>query len=310
MEQIKFMMQSFQQLKGIALMSFLRSVVVSFVGLLLADYAFAHVGALNKDGCHIDESNGDYHCHRVPGSPTIPEPNQESESPNRKVVREELDVDSWKNIGNLGYASVGVFGEVGLGLGEMNFQGADQTCFVADVRGLDPQICNLSTRTMDFGAYAESNIALFKEDYTSVFVGVEIGTAAVLGGKFYNCYDGSWYWLLDWDDSDQARYSRDKCSNGYDRRVGAGALNGYSYIDIKFGGTEVLPTSESLFPGNPKGDFIFVYVLTGQVEFSSGWGKYRKPEFGIGSDYHFSPHGSMRIKWTNRRLSFILRAHF
>ena len=303
-------MQSFQQLKGIALMSFLRSVIVSFVGLLTIGYAFAHVGVLDRDGCHIDESNLDYHCHRVPQTPTIPETNKESEPPDRKVDREEVDVDAWKNIGNLGYASVGVFGEVGLGLGEMNFQGADQTCFVADDRGSDQQNCNLSSRTMDFGAYGEANIGLSNIYNYTVFVGAEIGTARVVEGKFYNCYDGSWYWLLDWDDSDQARYSRDKCSNGYDRRVGVGALNGYSYIDIKVGYADVLYTRESLFPRSPHGDFIFTYLLTGQVEFSSDWGKYRKPEFGIGSDYHFSKHGSMRIKWTNRRLSFILRGHF
>ena len=291
-------------------MPFLRSVVVSFVGLLFVDCALAHVGVLDRDGCHIDESNSDYHCHRVRGSPTIPETNKESEPPNTKVDRKKVDVDVWKNIGDLGYASVGVFGEVGLGLGEMNFQGADQTCFVADDRGSDPQNCNLSTRTMDFGLYGESNIGLSHIYNYGVFVGAEIGTATVLGGKFYNCYNGSWYWLLDWDDSDQARYSRDKCSNGYDRRVGAGALNGYSYIDIKVGLTEVLSPRESLFPGIPNNDFIFTYLVTGQVEFSSGWGRYRKPEFGIGSDYHFSQHGSMRIKWTNRRLSFILRGHF
>lgn len=302
-------MQSFQQWKGIALMSFLRSFVVSFVGLLTIDYAFAHVGVLDRDGCHIDESNLDYHCHRVSETPTTPEPNQESESPNGKVDREEVDVDLWKNIGNLGYASVGIFGEIGLGHGEMNFQGADQTCFVSDDRGSDTQTCNLSDRTMDFGAYGEANIGLSNIYHYGVFVGAEIGTATVLGGKFYNCYDG-WHQLPDGDVFARARWSPDKCSNGHNRRVGAGELNGYSYIDIKVGLVEVLPTSESFLRGNPRNDFGFFYLLTGQVEYSSGWGKYRKPEFGIGMDYHFGLHRSARVKWTNRRLGFILRGHF
>ena len=231
----------------------LRSAVVGFVGLLTIGYAFAHVGVLDRDGCHIDESNLDYHCHRVRESPTLTEPNQESDAPNTKVDREEVDVDSWKNIGNLGYASVGIFGELGRGLGEMNFQGADQTCFVTDDRSSDPQTCNLSDRTVDFGAYGEANIGLSNIYNYGVFVGAEIGTAKVLGGKFYNCYDGSWYWLLDWDDSDRARYSRDKCSNGYDPRVGIGALNGYSYIDIKVGLSDVLSRRDSLFPRSPHG---------------------------------------------------------
>ena len=289
-----------------------RSIVVGFVGLLFVDYAFAHLGVLDRDGCHIDESNGDYHCHPVRRSPTIPEPSQESDSPYKKVDREGVDIDSWKNIGNLGYASVGVFGELGLGLGEMNFQGADQTCFVANNRGLDPQICNLSARTMDFGIYAESNIGLFYVDYTSVFVGTEIGSATTWGGKFYNCYSGTWSWLTDFtDDVDQTTYRRYKCKNRYGgHRVSAGALNGYSYADIKVGLAEVLPTSLSLLNANPKGDFLFIYLLAGQIEFSSGWGKYRKSEFGVGFDYHFAQHSSMRIKWTDRRLSFILRGHF
>ncbi len=297
-------------------MSLLRSVVLSYGILLSVDYAYAHIGVLDSDGCHIDESIGEYHCHRVRDSPILPEPSQESDTLDRKHDREVPDANSWKNIGSLGYASLGVFGEVGLGFGEMNFHGADQTCLVEHNGGLAPQTCNLSARVMDFGAYGESNIGLFDidldSDIYSVFVGAEIGTATTLGGKFYNCYDGTWDWLLDSDYYDQPERNRHyKCSEPYGgRRVSAGALNGYSYFDIKVGFGQVLTISESLFPGISNRDFGFIYMLAGQVEFSSDWGKYSKSEFGIGTDYHFSQHSSMRIKWTNRRLSFILRRHF
>lgn len=311
-----FIMQWFQFMSGIALISLLRSVILSFLVSLFVNYAFAHRGVLDRDGCHIDEYNREYHCHRVRDSPPLPEPSQESETPNRRQDREDPDPNSWKNIEGLGYATLGVFSEIGLGFGEMNFQGADQTCLVENDGGLESQTCNLSARIMDIGAYGESKIGLFDIDIGSriysVIVGAEIGTAKTLGGKFYNCYDGTWDWLLDFDYYDQPERNRHYTCSGLNggRRVSAGALEGYSYVDVKVGFGYVLPVSSSLFPGISNNDFGFLYLLAGKVEFSSDWGKYSKSEFGIGTDYHFSPNSSMRIKWTNRRLSFIVRGHF
>ena len=38
--------------------------VVGLVLAMLAGQASSHGGGLDKNGCHWDHKNGDYHCHR------------------------------------------------------------------------------------------------------------------------------------------------------------------------------------------------------------------------------------------------------
>lgn len=286
-----------------------RHFLVFLVCFLFVDIASAHGGILNSDGCHIDEYSGDYHCHPVSEVPTSPDPGQRSDEEYLNLKTSYIEIDSWKNIGKLGYASAGVFSEFGLGFGKMEFQGADQTCLRQGRSGLTPQTCNLSSRAVDFGVYGEANVGLFVIDELSVFVGTEIGSAVSWGGKFYNCYGGKWDWFLQF--SDRTNYRDYKCGDAYNSyRVSSGKLKGYSYLDVKVGLAEVSSWNMSTVIGNIEDDFAFLYLLAGQVEYSSDWGTLRKSEYGIGLDYHFTQHSSLRLKWTDRRLSFILRGHF
>lgn len=40
------------------------ALVIGIVLSLIAGYAVSHGGGLDKNGCHTDHKNGDYHCHR------------------------------------------------------------------------------------------------------------------------------------------------------------------------------------------------------------------------------------------------------
>ena len=47
---------------------------ITFAALicLFSQFAYAHGGGLNKDGCHYNRRTGDYHCHRGPAASTTP----------------------------------------------------------------------------------------------------------------------------------------------------------------------------------------------------------------------------------------------
>jgi hypothetical protein len=38
--------------------------VAAVLAALAGGYAVSHGGGLDKNGCHTDHKNGDYHCHR------------------------------------------------------------------------------------------------------------------------------------------------------------------------------------------------------------------------------------------------------
>lgn len=42
----------------------MKKLITALAVCLFAGGAFAHGGGLDKNGCHHDRKNGDYHCHR------------------------------------------------------------------------------------------------------------------------------------------------------------------------------------------------------------------------------------------------------
>lgn len=45
----------------------MKKKIAAIIGVALAvfaGYAISHGGGLDKNGCHTDHKNGDYHCHR------------------------------------------------------------------------------------------------------------------------------------------------------------------------------------------------------------------------------------------------------
>jgi hypothetical protein len=37
--------------------------ILAIAGLALGGFAVSHSGGVDKNGCHKDHKNGDYHCH-------------------------------------------------------------------------------------------------------------------------------------------------------------------------------------------------------------------------------------------------------
>ncbi len=60
------------------------TLLTLFIAMLASSFLWSHGGGLDKDGCHNDRNNGDYHCHRssTPKIQNIPRQNnlQPSES--------------------------------------------------------------------------------------------------------------------------------------------------------------------------------------------------------------------------------------
>lgn len=279
-------------------MTSLRNFLVTFIGWLSFSYAVADEGVLDSDGCHIDLKSGAYHCHHVDGSTSFPEPwGRPNDPPSVETDREVTDGDSWKNVNWLGYASAGLFGEVGGHFERMNFEGVDQTCQIAGNVPSAPRTCNHPAKSMDFGAYGEANIGLFDTETFSLYIGAEIGRTVTWDGKFYNCRADE----LDWErcDSEQSW-----------NRGSIGNLKGYSYGDIKIGMAGQAPRYLSSLIAEVDGQFGFAYLLSRQVEYSSGWGTYSDSEFGIGLDLHFSRNSSARVNMTDSRFNIGLRIHF
>ena len=278
-------------------MASLKSFLGSFAVLFLLGNADADVGVRNSDGCHTDGTTGVYHCHHDGELPTYPDPWQRPESGTYKLEPIGQEVDSWKNIGELGYASAGVFGAIELHAGEKNFQGVDQNCQIAGNSGLGPQDCNIASSLIDLGAFGEANIELFDMEEFGFFVGAEIGRAKSWRGKFVNCRADEFDW--------------ERCSS--DRkwfRGSRGTLDGYTYSDVKLGIAGYPASYLAQIFGNIDGHFGFVYLSYGEIEYSSEWGKLSESELGIGLDMHFARHSSARFKLTNKRLSLIVRGHF
>lgn len=280
-------------------MARLRNFLVTFVGLLFVSYAVADEGVLNSEGCHYALMTGAYHCHHIDGSTTFPDPSRHPRNRSSTDIDRELpEGQSWKNVNKLGYASVGLFGEVGsFRVGEMNFEGVDQTCDITGNGPSAPRTCNHPSKLMDFGAYGEANIGLFDMESFSLYVGAEIGRAVTYGGKFFNCSAGEWDWKT--CDSEQSGF-----------RGSRGKLNGYSYGDIKIGMAGQAPRYLSELIGEVDGQFAFAYLLSRKVEYSSDWGTYSDSEFGFGLDLHFSQYSSARVNITDSRGSFGIRVHF
>lgn len=274
----------------------LKILSLSLVSLLVVDYAVPDEGILNNDGCHRDLMTGVYHCHHAGEPPTFPDPWGRPDEPSVEQNRESKGAKSWKNLDSLGYASVGLFGEVGV-LGEMDFQGVDQTCRINGNSNTEADTCNNPAKLMDFGAYGEINIGLFDTETYSFFVGTEIGSALTWGGKFFNCRADAMDWDICDSDSNRARGS-------------IGKLKGYSYGDIKLGIAGLAANDQAILFDLLPGDFGFIYLLAGMTQYSSEWGSLRKSEYGIGLDVHYSKHFSAGVKFTDKRFRISLRGHF
>lgn len=51
--------------------------------VLLPQFAIAHGGGLNAEGCHNNRKTGDYHCHRAPNVERTPSRNDTISRPQR-----------------------------------------------------------------------------------------------------------------------------------------------------------------------------------------------------------------------------------
>ncbi len=62
------------------------TLLTLFISMLAPSFLWSHGGGLNKDGCHNDRKNGDYHCHRSSDSKIQNIPRQNNLKPSESFI--------------------------------------------------------------------------------------------------------------------------------------------------------------------------------------------------------------------------------